>query len=188
MIIDGLPRLVAIEHVRNHVLRLVYSDGVDGEVDFAGQLVGRFFEPLRDIAIFAQARVENGHLTWPNGADWAPESLRERLGARYECGPQSIDDARRDSSTQISSVPEICRFYGIVIQMLLNEHAPPHFHAVYGEYEVSVGIRDGAVAGRFPSRARRLVLEWREQHERELITNWELLRSGQPARPIAPLE
>jgi hypothetical protein len=85
-------------------------------------------------------------------------------------------------------VPEICRFYGIVIQMLVNEHAPPRFHALYGEHEISVSIRDGAVTGEFPPRARRLVLEWREQRVTELVTNWERLRAGQPPLPIMALE
>jgi hypothetical protein len=170
------------------VLWLRYTDGVEGEVDLADGLAGEMLEPLRDVAAFSQARIEGGHLTWPNGADWSPESLRARLGATYEPGPQWIDDGPNDVEPQISGVPEISRFYGIVIQMLLNEHAPPHFHARYGDEAVSVAIRDGAVTGEFPPSARRLVLQWREEHERELMTNWELLRAGQPTKPIAPLE
>ena len=183
-----LPRLVALRHVREHVLWLRYSDGIEGEVDLGDSLVGPMLEPLRDVSAFATARIENGHLTWANGSDWAPESLRERLGAAYRCEPHSIDEARRDEPIHISGVPEISRFYGIVIQMLVNDHAPPHFHAIYGEFEVAVGIRDGRVEGDFPPRARRLVLEWRERHERELMANWELLRAGHLARPIAPLD
>jgi Domain of unknown function (DUF4160)/Protein of unknown function (DUF2442) len=183
-----LPRLVGLRHVREHVLWLRFSDGVQGEVDLADGLTGELLEPLQDTAEFAQARIEDGHLAWPNGADWAPESLRDRLGASYECVPHAIDDARADALTQIPEVPEISRFYGIVIRMLANEHAPPHFHAVYGSDEISVLIRDGIVTGHFPSRARRLVLEWREQHERELMSNWERLRAGQAPRTIPPLE
>jgi hypothetical protein len=51
-----------------------------------------------------------------------------------------------------------------------------------------VTIRDGVAAGDFPGRARRLVLEWRQQHEQGLMANWELLRSGQAPRVIVPLE
>ena len=183
-----LPRLVALRHVRNHVLWLRFSDGVEGEIDLADGLTGQLLTPLRDVAKFAQARIERGHLTWPSGADWAPESLRERLGASDECVPHSIDDEERDMAPQISGVPEISRFYGIVIQMLANEHAPPHFHAVYGSYEISVAIRDGTITGDFPRRARGLVRDWREQHEQELIANWDRLRAGLPPVPIAPLE
>jgi hypothetical protein len=72
--------------------------------------------------------------------------------------------------------------------MLLSEHSPPHFHAAYGEYEVSVDIEDGAINGGFPPEARRLVLEWRSRHQRELMTNWDLLRAGRSPRAIQPLE
>jgi hypothetical protein len=188
MIEYRLPRLVGLRHVREHVLWLRYSDGVEGEVDLSAGLTGPIFEPLRNVAAFAQARIEHGHLAWPNGADWSPESLRAQLGASYESLPHSIDDVPANDWTQITGVPEICRFYGIVIQMLVKEHAPPHFHAVYGGHEISVSIRDGAVTGYLPPRARRLVLEWREQHVGELMTNWERLRAGQPAQPITALE
>lgn len=50
-------------------------------------------------------------------------------------------------------MPEISRFLGIVIAMFYSDHAPPHFHARYGEYEVTVRIDDGAVDGHFPRRA-----------------------------------
>jgi uncharacterized protein DUF4160/uncharacterized protein DUF2442 len=185
---DRLPRLIDVRHVRDHVLWLRYSDGIEGEVDLSDGLSGELLTPLREISLFAQARVEHGHLAWPGGADWAPESLRERLHATYQCVPHSIDAANQDPVVQISSVPEISRFYGIVIQMLANAHAPPHFHAVYGEHEISVSIRDGRVTGSFPPRARMLVSEWRQRHEAELMANWDRLRSGHAPLPIAPLE
>jgi Domain of unknown function (DUF4160)/Protein of unknown function (DUF2442) len=183
-----LPRLVEVRHVRAHVLWLRYSDGVEGEVDLGDGLTGDMLGPLRDVSTFAKARIENGHLAWPTGADWAPESLRQRLGASYQCEPHSSDDVSQIERATISGMPEISRFYGIVIQMLLNDHAPPHFHAIYGDHEISVAIRDGVVTGHLPARARRLVLEWREEHERELMANWELLHAGKLPRPIAPLE
>lgn len=166
-----LPWLVSVRHVREHVLWLRYSDGVQGEVDLGDALTGRHFEPLLDVSAFSEARVENGHLTWPGGEDWAPESLRERLGASYVPVPHSFDDTRSDVPRQISRVPEISRFYGIIIQMLANEHAPPRFHAKYGGCEISVRISDGDITGDFPPRAKRLVLEWRALHESELMAN-----------------
>jgi hypothetical protein len=72
-----LPRLIGLRHVRDHVLWLRYSDGVEGEVNLREGLAGPMLEPLRDVSTFANARIENGHLTWPTGADWSPESLRE---------------------------------------------------------------------------------------------------------------
>lgn len=85
-------------------------------------------------------------------------------------------------------MPEISRFLGIVIGMFFNEHGVPHFHAVYEEYEITVEVETGAVHGDFPSRARRLVLEWTELHKPELLEDWLLARQGQPLKRIAPLE
>ena len=85
-------------------------------------------------------------------------------------------------------MPEISRFLGIVIGMFFREHGPPHFHAAYGEFEVTVEIETGVVSGRFPRRALAHVLEWAELHRGELLENWGLARAGQPLRPIAPLE
>jgi hypothetical protein len=85
-------------------------------------------------------------------------------------------------------MPIISRFLGIVITMLWNDHAPPHFHAKYGEFEITVEIETGIVEGRFPPRALRHVLEWRELHKVELMNDWELCRQAQIPKPIEPLE
>jgi len=85
-------------------------------------------------------------------------------------------------------MPEICRFLGIVIGMFYSEHGVAHFHAVYGEHEISVEIETGAVRGEFPARALKLVLEWNSVHKQELVDNWQLARQGQPLKRIAPLE
>ncbi len=85
-------------------------------------------------------------------------------------------------------MPEISRFLGIVVGMFYTEHGLPHFHAVYGEYEVTAEIESGAVTGRFPTRALRHVLEWADLHRQELLDDWRLARAGQPLNRIAPLE
>jgi hypothetical protein len=85
-------------------------------------------------------------------------------------------------------VPEVSRFLGIVIAILYREHNPPHFHATYGDFEISVDIATGAVSGNFPKRALRLVLEWYEQHQAELLEDWALAQQRQPLKPIPPLE
>ena len=61
-------------------------------------------------------------------------------------------------------MPELSRFLGIVIAIFPRQHPPPHFHAVYGEYQITVGITSGVVSGEFPKRALRHVLEWYELH------------------------
>ncbi len=85
-------------------------------------------------------------------------------------------------------MPEICNFLGISIYMYYRDHGPPHFHAVYGEFEITVEIDSGIVSGRFPRRALGLVLEWWLLHKPELLTNWELAEQKLPLNPILPLE
>ena len=87
-----------------------------------------------------------------------------------------------------AAMPVISRFLGIAIAILYRDHEPPHFHATYGEFEITVTIRDGVVTGRFPRRALAHVREWLELHRNELLADWELARAGQPLRPVAPLE
>ncbi len=85
-------------------------------------------------------------------------------------------------------MPEISRFLGIVIGMFYREHGPPHFHATYGEYDITVDIETGVVTGQFPRRALRHVLEWYDLHQRELMENWERADQRRPLNKIAPLE
>jgi hypothetical protein len=85
-------------------------------------------------------------------------------------------------------MPEISRFLGIVIYMLYDDHRPPHFHARYGEYDITVEIASGVVEGRFPRRALKAVMEWHEFHGDELLADWELAEQHQSLRPIPPLE
>lgn len=92
------------------------------------------------------------------------------------------------ASRERSIMPEISRFLGIVIRMYYRDHPPPHFHAEYGEHEVTVEIADGIVEGRFPRRALSAVLDWYSLHREELARNWELAREGQPLNSIEPLE
>jgi hypothetical protein len=89
---------------------------------------------------------------------------------------------------ETDEVPEICRFLGIVIYMLYDDHRPPHFHAEYGEYKVTVEINTGVVQGRFPRRALKALLEWYELHRDNLLEDWELAEEHQPLNRIPPLE
>jgi len=85
-------------------------------------------------------------------------------------------------------VPELSRFLGIVIYMYYREHAPPHFHAEYAEFEITVEIATGVVTGKFPRRALNLVLEWYSLHKAELAEDWSLAEGKQPLKTIDPLE
>lgn len=86
-------------------------------------------------------------------------------------------------------MPEISRFLGIVIAMFYNEHRPPHFHAKYGEHQITMNIESGEIMeGYFPRRALGLVREWHSIHKDELLEDWQLIESRKPLKKIPPLE
>ena len=86
-------------------------------------------------------------------------------------------------------MPEISRFLGIVIKMFHNDHVPPHFHAEYGEHRIIISIDTLAViAGRLPSRALGLVIEWAAMHQDELQNFWRRAQNQEPLGRIEPLE
>ena len=86
-------------------------------------------------------------------------------------------------------MPEVSRFFGIVIRMYYDEHNPPHFHAIYSEHEAEVGIEPiGVLGGKLPNRATSMVIEWAALHQRELMDNWDRARNDQPVQKIPPLE
>jgi len=89
-------------------------------------------------------------------------------------------------------MPEISRFFGIIIRMFVEaggQHHTAHFHAYYQEH---VGIYDivkvERLAGSLPRRQERLVLAWAELHQQELMANWETLQEGRPPIKIDPLK
>ena len=86
-------------------------------------------------------------------------------------------------------MPEISRFFGIVISVNYDDHDPPHFHAKYGEWAATLQIESLAMqAGRLPPRVMGLVMEWASLHQEELRENWNLARRRAPLKRIPPLE
>ena len=86
-------------------------------------------------------------------------------------------------------MPTISMFYGIIIQMFWDDHAPPHFHALYAEYEVLINIATlEVIKGTMPRRALSLVLEWASEHRNELLEDWTLCTQHQAPKKIPPLE
>lgn len=86
-------------------------------------------------------------------------------------------------------MPEISRFFGIVIKMFFSDHTPPHFHAFYTEHEVLIDINRLTVfAGSLPPRALGLVIEWATLHQPELLDDWMRARGQQPLERIEPLQ
>jgi hypothetical protein len=86
-------------------------------------------------------------------------------------------------------MPEISRFYGMVMAMYYNDHAPPHFHVRYGEQKAVIGIDPIALLeGNLSRRGKGLVIDWAQEHQAELMADWELARQQAPLNRIDPLE
>jgi hypothetical protein len=85
-------------------------------------------------------------------------------------------------------MPEICRFYGIVIKMYFADHVPPHFHAEYAEHEARIAIESLTVlSGTLPPRAMGLVAEWSVLHRQELLELWERAKRHEAFGRLDPL-
>ena len=78
---NTLPVVVRAEYRGDFRIRLVFSDGVEGTIDCSEWLTGPVFQPLKDREYFARFFLEGGTVTWPNGADIAPETLHQRAKA-----------------------------------------------------------------------------------------------------------
>jgi len=85
-------------------------------------------------------------------------------------------------------MPVVSRFLGIIIALQYNDHAPPHFHAAYGEYKITMEIESGVIEGKFPRRALNAVLDWYALHKKELLEDWNLARNHEQLKDIEPLE
>ena len=200
--------VVEAHYVRDYVLWLRFKDGTAGEIDLGPALRGPVFEPLKSLDAFREFFVhpEFETLSWPNGADLAPEFLHDNVtpanpptsrdrqyaeiatsrdGVALSGGSHEVPLLRRRPLAD--DVPEISRFFGIVIAMCYDEHGQPHFHARSGGQEVSVEIESLLVRGEFTGTGLRLVLDWAELHQPELRENWERARRGLPLLPIEPL-
>ena len=85
-------------------------------------------------------------------------------------------------------MPEISRFFGIVIYMNWRDHPPAHFHAVYGDYEALITLDGVVYSGELPRRALSMVREWLAIHRNEIETDWDLASQKKPLQSIEPLE
>lgn len=86
-------------------------------------------------------------------------------------------------------MPEISRFFGIIVTMYYNDHPPPHFHVRYGQQKALIAIETLSILeGTLKPRTLGLVIEWASQHQSELMRDWELARQNAPLEDIEPLE
>jgi len=86
-------------------------------------------------------------------------------------------------------MPEISRFFGIIVAIFYDDHNPPHFHARYGNQKVAVEIDTLKVLyGEISPRALGLIVEWAALHKTELLNNWKLAEANKPLKKIEPLK
>ena len=90
---------------------------------------------------------------------------------------------------EVKNMPVLSKFYGIVIRMVFIRPFAAHFHAIYGQWELIVGIAPlRIIQGEAPGRVRDMVLEWAAEHQRELIDDWNRCSVAIPPLPIRPLQ
>ncbi len=85
-------------------------------------------------------------------------------------------------------MPEISRFYGIIVYLLWKDHNPPHIHFSYGDYKCTYSILDGVIDGKAPAKVIAKVTDWVALHENELLELWEKAQRGEELRRITPLK
>ncbi|MBR6590239.1 MAG: DUF4160 domain-containing protein [Bacteroidaceae bacterium] len=85
-------------------------------------------------------------------------------------------------------MPEICRFFGIIVSLYWRDHNPPHIHFTYGGYECSISVIDRIVDGKAPSKVIIKVNEWMDLHESEILSLWEKAQKGEKLFHIEPLK
>ena len=86
-------------------------------------------------------------------------------------------------------MPELSRFFGIVVRMFYSDHEPAHFHAIYGEHEALIEVETLSLfRGSLPRRALALVLEWAALHRAELRDDWQRARNGETLKQIETLD
>ena len=88
-------------------------------------------------------------------------------------------------------MPELSRFFGIIIRMMFNEfgqHKMPHIHVVYGDHEAVIGFDGEIIDGYIPAKQKRLVSAWVAIHEEELNDAWSKAVKNFSFDKIAPLQ
>src|SRR5437870_2814233 len=100
-----LPSVVCAEYRDDFRIQLTFNDGTTETVDFSEWLEGPIFEPLQDVAYFRQFFIEGGTVSWPNGADIAPETLYDAAAREKRSNELRIlaaRDQKRRKSRKVS--------------------------------------------------------------------------------------
>lgn len=88
----------------------------------------------------------------------------------------------------IKAMPEICRFFGIIIYLYWKDHNPPHIHFTYGSQNCTISVIDRVVSGTAPVKVINKVNQWLDLHEDEILSLWEKAQRGEKLGRIEPLK
>lgn len=102
--------------------------------------------------------------------------------------PKIVVSLQPQNDITKGTMPEISKFFGIIISLYWRDHNPPHIHFTYGEYECTVSVLDRVVSGKAPSKVIAKVNEWMDLHENEILTLWEKAQKGEKLGRIEPLK
>lgn len=171
-------------------LELEMSRRATSSDDAFDALVSAFVmaEHASELVTLEQSRDDVDRL---EGRIWLPSRPRQARSpiAERRSSAHGLGDTDSIAARNTTAVPTISAFYGIEIRMHWNDHAPPHFHAWYGEHLAAVDIESGAILhGSLPATARRLVVEWAAMHRTALLEDWTLCMTQQQPKKIPPLK
>ena len=136
--------------------------------------------------------IKNAEHSCPLLGGDIPHSGMSIKNAEHSChllgGGRRLGLTKGHDGTKYKIMPELSRFLGVIIYMYFNDHNPPHFHVVYGEYEASISITGlGVLEGEVPARVLGYVVEWASMHKQALMNNWNMLQSTGTYCKIPPL-
>jgi hypothetical protein len=182
-----LHHVVRARHLGAHRVRLCFDDGVVGDVDLGPFLDGPVFEPLQDPAYFAEFGVKNT-LVWPNGADFAPEFLRNQISPLI-ADDHATDGDWRDAPPEMEPGPfEVSRFLGVTVSMGIPWLASGSVLVQSEAHSAKVEIESGKRIGQLPAQRFRAFEAWRLLRLEDLRRNVARLERGEEALPIEPLD
>lgn len=181
-VVEAAVALVNATAMNDAVLSDVSRDALVELLAGLSQRYGEHPVLLETAADFASSRVERIRLY----------HRALRMAERESFATTSIRSALRSMRVIVEKVtlmPRISEFYGIAIYMYYRDHAPPHIHAFYGEFEAAFEIASGSIiAGQFPRRATALLQEWIVVRNVELLNDWKLAEQSVPLLGISPLD
>ena len=91
-----IPKLESAEYVEGHTIHVTFADGTEGDIDLETELWGEVFEPLKDLDVFRRFQLDKelNTVTWPSGADFAPEFLYEKAAQQADAGGRPLRGRR----------------------------------------------------------------------------------------------